>query len=354
MTKQCLEVVTTGERICRAVSSVSDESQKIANSSIGAEALLPVPQSMSLTTLEANIIAYGAGVLWTTGGLKNRKQAHEMTWRVLKLREKHMESLSATEVNSNEHVLLANAYNDWALQLMNEGKYMDARAFSQRSLDIKERHLDTRTNQFEFFISKILLAVSELAEGLYVQSLVTARSAINHIVEEKGHEDPYTQHWMFHVANIVAGTGDFQKALELHRSALQARVALFGESSYAALDSYFSVGFCLYKVGDFMAASKSVAQCIGISESAEWASECLLRARYLEALILKELGGGNNGQQSESEINIIAERNQWLTEFGEDEWKTPGESCQEEFIYFDYLVNMHSGRTTVGQSPIVP
>jgi len=306
--------------------------------------------------LEANIIAYGAGVLWTTGGLTNRKEAHDMTGGVLKLREDYMDGLPEGNVTGNDHVLLSNAYNDWALQLMNEGKYHEARGFSRRSLDIKEKHLDTRTNQFEFFISKILLAFADLADGKQTESLAMAQSAIDHIVEEKGRDHPYTQHWMFHVANIFASTGDFDKALELHQSALRARISLFGESSYAALDGYFAVALCLYRVNNYTGAIKFVGQCISRSQTGEWAKECLLRARYLEAVILNSMEDEKEKPKDMREDDpemtaIISERNRWLHEFAEGDWKTPCQGCQDELVYFDYLVNMHSGRTTVGQRP---
>lgn len=136
MAKQCLEVVATGEKVCKEISALQKSSSTI-QTGLSQSSTIPLP------TLEANIIAYGAGVLWTTGGLTNRKEAHDMTRRVLKLRENYMDSLLAANVTSNDRVLLSNAYNDWALQLINEGKYYEARDFSRRLLDIKEKYLDT-------------------------------------------------------------------------------------------------------------------------------------------------------------------------------------------------------------------
>lgn len=110
--------------------------------------------------------------------------------------------------------------------------------------------LDEHSDQFEFFISKIYLAASNLAEGKDSEGLAIAREAIAHIEREKGSADDYTRHYMFWVANVVAYMGDFNEALELHRYGLAARVSLFGETSFATLDSCFALALCLYKTGD--------------------------------------------------------------------------------------------------------
>jgi hypothetical protein len=86
----CLEVASTGEKVCQQLSEMavtpSADSPAPPPPSVTPATATAAPTTLSLTTIEANISAYGAGVLWTTGGITDRKQAHEMTRRVLQLR----------------------------------------------------------------------------------------------------------------------------------------------------------------------------------------------------------------------------------------------------------------------------
>ncbi|KAF3063943.1 hypothetical protein GL218_01958 [Daldinia childiae] len=306
-------------------------------------------QDLSLTTLEANIIAYGAGVLWNTGGITNRRRAHVMTWRVLELREQYIKNTPDDQLVVEDHVLLANAYNDWAVQLINEGKYAEAKPYSEKSLAMKEKLLDTKSHQFEFFISKIKLAFAILAEGCPEEGIAMAQDAITHIERERGAEDPYTIHHMFQVANAWANVGSYKKAAALHKAVMKARISLFGETNPDTLNVYFAVALCLYRIEEFSEAQQNLSQCFKNSEAAQWSVENILRAKYLHALIMQHMNEEAEGKALESEV--IAERNDLLSKFAEGKWVKPL-PCRNEFIYFDYLVNINAGRTSIGQLEI--
>lgn len=112
LTQSCLDLTTTGESVCEQLSQAPVTSQLAATPGCLAFGL---PQS--LPRLRANILAYGAGVLWTTGGIKNRQQAHQIGWRITLLREKYIDETSEDSLSVDDHVLQANAYNDVRLQL---------------------------------------------------------------------------------------------------------------------------------------------------------------------------------------------------------------------------------------------
>lgn len=116
LAESCLAVASTGEQVCRQLSRVNTGSENVPESTPHPKAVvqnnMDVYNSINLVRLEANIIAYGAGVLWTTGGIANRQQAHDMTWRVLELRKQYIEETPKDQLSVDDHILLANAYND--------------------------------------------------------------------------------------------------------------------------------------------------------------------------------------------------------------------------------------------------
>lgn len=254
LAESCLDVATTGEEICEQLDKLPTED--VAGPSAPQ---IPTPMEISfdniyepvtysLGTLAGNISAYGAGVIWSTGGLIDRQDGNEMTWKVLKLREKHIEASAQDQHRLDYENLLSNGYNDWALQLINEARYSEAKSFSKRSLEMKERLLGKSEDQFQFFISKILLAVVALSEGDYQQATSTAQESIEHVAREKGRDDPFTNHYMFYVANVWSAAGNHVKALELLKASLKTRLRLFGEANYNTLNSHFAVALCLYRL----------------------------------------------------------------------------------------------------------
>lgn len=249
MSKLCLDTASKGQQICEDLSPCRDATLDWSQNISLAES-----DTGNIATLQANIMAYGAGVLWMTGGITNRQQAHEMTWKVLELRQKYIMDTPSEQLSTDEHVLLSNAYNDWALQLLNEGRYKEARPFSEKSLRIKARLLTSGGQQFEFFISKIIIAYTLLAERRISFAVKMAEDAITHIKEEKGADNPYTQNYMFHVATIFANIGDFQQAAILYKSCMEARVLLFGETNHEALNTYFAMSVCSYNLNDLAGA----------------------------------------------------------------------------------------------------
>ncbi|KAI1453722.1 hypothetical protein F4805DRAFT_442283 [Annulohypoxylon moriforme] len=352
LAKLCLAVVATGERICQQLSKtvakpvINPPNPPPAYSETVGLAASENRQTLSLITLEANILAYGAGVLWNTGGITNRQEAQVMTWRVLELREQYIKNTPDDQLRVEDQILLANAYNDCAVQLINEGRYAEAKSYSEKSLAMKEQLLDTENHQFEFFISKIKLAFTILAEGRPEKGLDMARDAIAHIEREKGVEDPYTIHHMFQVANVWANVGDYKKAAALHKAVTRARISLFGKTNPDTLNCYFAAALCLYRIEKFTESQQNLSLCFENSEAAQWSVENTLRAEYLQALITQHLGDKAKGEALESKA--IAERNGLLSKFAEGKWAKPLPG-QNEFIYFDYLVNINAGRTSIGQ-----
>ncbi|OIW34772.1 hypothetical protein CONLIGDRAFT_639110 [Coniochaeta ligniaria NRRL 30616] len=250
LTELCLQVASTGEEICRQLGQMLQRVASYSSSSSTVAATMSsnrgaFPPTMSLTQLEVNIVAYGAGVIWNARGITDRQKGHDMTWRVVELREKHNISISDPGPSNTDQVLLANAYNDWAEQLINEDKYLDG------------------DNQFELYISKIFLAEFYLA--------------------------------IFHI-----NVGEYEEAGKILQAALAARRQLFGETQTATFDCYFAMALCQFRLGDAALASQTLRHCLENHEAAQW-------CRYLQALVMQELDQREEGLALEAKT--IAERN---------------------------------------------
>ncbi|KAF4461080.1 Transcriptional xre family [Fusarium albosuccineum] len=356
LAESCVDLATTGEAVCEQLDkSVLKETKEDPLSKTWASPIVfnnaYKPGTYNLRTLAGNISAYGAGVILCTGGLINRHKGHAMTWKILKFREECIKVSTRDQHCHDYENLLSNGLNDCAEQLINEGRYSEAKAFSERSLDMKCRLLGKDKDQFQFFISKILLAVVALSEGNVQQATRTAQEAITHVEREKGRDDPFTNNYMFHVANVWSAVGEHRKALELLKASLKARRDLFGGANHETLNAHSSVALCLYRLEEYIEASEYIEWCLERAKIARWGREHVLRARYVHSLIMPHIGqegGQNEADWSIKGRNALEERDQLLREYAKGRWAKPTLGV-DAMVYFDYLVNFHAGRTSAIQ-----
>ncbi|KAJ3548447.1 hypothetical protein NM208_g996 [Fusarium decemcellulare] len=328
LAESCLDVATTGETVCEEL----DKSLEAEDDPCEFESMRVTrvvfegayePVTYNLGTLAGNISAYGAGVIWCTGGLLNRQQGHDMTYKVLKLREGYIQTSTQDQHRLVYENLLSNGLNDWALQLINEGRYSEAKGFSERSLDMKCRLLGEDKDQFQFFISKILLAVVALSEGNAREATAIAEDAIEHVEREKGHNDPFTNHYMFHVANIWSAVGEHVKALGLLKASLKARLQLFGETNHDTLNGQFAVSLCLYRLGIYDEASEYMEKCLKRANAARWGQEHVLRAQYTQSLIMQHVEAPEHKYWEMKGKEALRQRDQMLRQCAKGKWAEP-------------------------------
>ncbi|KAI9155704.1 putative extracellular serine carboxypeptidase [Paramyrothecium foliicola] len=340
-TEPCLELAATGEQVCRELAV------RAANSGMQ-ETTSDVHRSSSLVRLEANIIAYGFGVLLERGGMGDRQQAHDEAHRIIELREKYITDTPRSELSDADYILLANAYGDWALQLANEGFYQESREYSERSLSMKERYLGGQENGFEFLTSKSLIATAHLAVGTGRLALALAKDSLVGVERENGPDHPYTRHQSFILANFHAAVGEYAEGLTIHRMALEARRSLFGEFNSDTLNSYYAVALCLFRLQRHEEARDAVASCLANKETAPWCPESILRATYLQSLIMQSIEGDKKWKQQEADA--IRKRNELLLKFGCGAWASPTE-MEDDFLYFDFI---NTNLNTMGSSLALP
>ncbi|KAI9710040.1 MAG: hypothetical protein M1828_002228 [Chrysothrix sp. TS-e1954] len=298
----------------------------------------------TLQSLEANILAYAAGIHWVAGGISTRKQAHEWTVKVVELREAHVGRVPATSLQAADLLLLANSYSDLAFQLLDEEKYEDAEEWLGKSLRIKEAcHEQEALPQFEFAVSLQSLSFVRLAQGRLDEAVELTRDVVAKMVEGEGHRNASTQTFRFLCAVVEHNVGSLQRSLEIHQDVLKFRRDLLGEFSQNTLHSSFAVGQILWELGDIEGAEKAIRLCIDNADDTQWPKECKLRASYQLSLILESVGG--HAGVDKMKESAIQESKRLINDH--TELNEPVTGRESHMKLFDSLVNHQAGRSTI-------
>lgn len=235
-----LSILETAQVICQDLSSSCENQRQILHrTSQPPRPNQPdSPSAMSLTILEANILAYAAGIYWKSGGLCDRRQAHIWGERILQLRQRRMKECSLDQLTISDHFLLSNAYNDFGLQLLSEQLYESAEDFHWQSLKIKRKfEAGNSVPGFEFAASNICIAFIRVAQGKFLEAVTLAREAANQGKEAGSHTFEY------HLAVVLFNTGAYEESEKIHEAVLAARLKAL-KTNEETLLSYFAVAQC--------------------------------------------------------------------------------------------------------------
>ncbi|KAJ5679285.1 hypothetical protein N7462_007529 [Penicillium macrosclerotiorum] len=304
----------------------------------------PQPKFTSLTSLEADILAYMAGIQWKSGSIRGRKQGRDLGNKVIKLRQRRITECPADESSPIDYILLANAYNDFGLQLLNEGLYENAKPYHELSLLIKQKLKNViHVPHFEFASSKICLAYVLLAQGKNIEAVNCAKEAVGHARQDRQNSTAIHP-FEFDLAVILFNANRFWESMGIHALVLENRINILGEENEDTLLSYFAAASCYYQDGSFSLALEYVDKCLSKSDIVQWTPECVLRAKYLKSLILQ--GSGKSAEAERYRTESIQKRNIILAEHAEHKWREPQPKV-DDMVYFDYLVNLNAGRTTI-------
>lgn len=323
----------------------------------------------SLASLEANILAYAAGIHWVTGAISTRKQAREWTQRIVDLRESHIHNIAAEKITVSDLLLLANCYNDFAVQLFDEVEYCQAEVWLLKSQKIKEklRSQGYVVPQFEFAESLKGFSLVRLAQGRQHEAIELTNEAVLRISEEEGPESVSAQYFKFWSAVVKHNAGHIEEAIQIHQSVFEARVKLLGELSHDTLHSSFALGQLRYLLGDNQSARyvinlhlnlvnytyeyrHSLNFCIKNANSTQWPIECTLRAKYQLSLVLKSM---NAQAKADALANESIDGRDALLQEHCHSFK-PGPAPENQMKLFDSLVNHLAGRSTMGAFNTLP
>ncbi|KAK3324482.1 hypothetical protein B0T19DRAFT_443896 [Cercophora scortea] len=225
------------------------------------------------------------------------KTAHDYILRALLLRQQQAAAdLSTPDKRFWNRVLLSNAYNDMACQLIDMHKYTDAESYLTRSLELKDQlAAERKIPAFEYAESKNNLACVRIGQGRIEEALTLSFDVLKLIELEDGHANDQTR-FLFIYGICLTHAGRLFEAVKSLGDGYKQRVAIFGASSRNARDSAYGTAWVLYHLSKLDEAKNTIELCLGKQENSSWAPECLIRAQYLKCLILQALGRKDEAQ----------------------------------------------------------
>ena len=254
-----LSILKTAEGICSEFAALPKPiiQQNVAKLSLQHEEALRDTSKFltapSLECLQANILAYAAGIHWTLGGISTRVEAHGWTQKVVELREQHLLATMEAKRTVPDHLLLSNSYNDLAIQLLDEERYLDAESWIVKSLEIKYwlRDQGESIPQFEFAESFKSLSFVRLVQRRYTEAIDIVDEAVRRTADDEGQSSISTLLFKFYSAVVRLNVGQTRESLDIHHDVLEARLRLLGETSNDTLHSLFAVGQIYYRTQIF-------------------------------------------------------------------------------------------------------
>lgn len=207
------------------------------------------PHTNELLKLEATAMTIQWGLLSRNAGLSGAQTAMAYISTVLKLREEHSRMDLTAEEQFWSRLLLSNAYNDVACQLISMHRYTEAEGLLRRSLSLKDRLSKAQhVPPFEFAESQNNLAWTHLGQGRISEALQQSSQAVQLINTADGDANDHTR-FTFCFGACLFWAGQLDEALEAFRDVYRCRVATLSKSAWVSRDAAYAVALLLFQLG---------------------------------------------------------------------------------------------------------
>ena len=202
--------------------------------------------------LKANIHVIIALLLQDQGSA-HFSESKDRISKALEIRENLKRNTPAEDFSKTDDILLHNAKSDYGCVLLQYNNYKEAEPiFAQCLVKYREWGQDeeipyehAKYNHHMAFCQmykRNFTEAVELAErGVYFVTLATGKGAS-------------CNNWKFDMACVILQSGDLNRALEVHKEVLNARLEHHGKSSFLTLQSYYAVGAVYAYLDDLSAA----------------------------------------------------------------------------------------------------
>lgn len=186
-------------------------------------------------------------------------------------------------------VLLQNAATDYAIMLLNRYEFEEAETILKSCL--QHYHTWDPENVIPFEYSKYYynMGVVRLVEGHLDDAIYHLQRSVDLVNDFNGKEGQYWDNY-FMLACAIRQTGDFKKALEMHREILETRLEQLGKHGMATILSTYAVGETYAHLGELQSATENMERCIDLGTVAGWTEEALGRARLHLSIFYRRQG----------------------------------------------------------------
>ncbi|OAA78789.1 Tetratricopeptide-like helical [Akanthomyces lecanii RCEF 1005] len=207
------------------------------------------PPINELLKLEATAMTIQWGLLSRNAGLSGAQTAMAYISTVLQLREEHSWMNLTAEERFWSNLLLSNAYNDVACQMINMHRYAEAEDLLRRSLSLKDTLSKAQhVPPFEFAESRNNLAWTHLGQGRIKEALQQSSQAVQLIDTADGDANDHTR-FTFCFGACVFWAGQLEEALEVFENVYRCRVTTLSKSAWVSRDAAYAVALLLFQLG---------------------------------------------------------------------------------------------------------
>jgi hypothetical protein len=179
-------------------------------------------------------------------GISHRAESRDRLWKILEFRLKTEAKAEPGTSTREDEALLNNARADYANALLQFNNYKEAEPIYQKCYKKCLEWGQEQDNAFECAKLNHHMAYCHMYRRDFVGAIKLAEKAVA-LVSLVGGDKQLTLRYKFDLACIILQSGDINRALEMHKQILTARLDLQGRASYFTLQSYYAVGaLCSY------------------------------------------------------------------------------------------------------------
>ncbi|KAK0636139.1 hypothetical protein B0T17DRAFT_503618 [Bombardia bombarda] len=283
-----LMILSTAEDICTTSAADTPDYPSSARSLEKSEKTQASTSSRWIK-LRATALQISWAIMITSNGWAWRKKCTKHIMKVLELRKAYA-TADYGEDTYIGRVLLANALNDMACQLLDNAEFDAAEAHLAASIKMKEDLSCERSMPpYQFAEHKKNMALVRLGQKKEQEAVVFSKEAIAFLSKEEGEDGVYSI-FLFTHGICLANAGCLPAALSVLQKSHKLRAASFGSAGIHTLHNLYAIAFVQYRMGLHSEARHNIEKCRLSQEDACWPTECGLRADYLLSLIKDQRG----------------------------------------------------------------
>ncbi|KAL8834257.1 MAG: hypothetical protein Q9170_003844 [Blastenia crenularia] len=290
------------------------------------------------TQLRANINVV-INLLIQDYGLTHIAESEQRSRKALDIRLEYREQTGIEDYTRNDDILLHNAWSDYGCVLLQYNKFEEAEPIFHQCHAKYLLWGSESEIPYEYYKYNHHASFCRLYRHDFARAIQLAEASLRLITLATGQSSAANK-TKFDLACIVLQSGDTQRALALHKEALEANMRLHGKFNFLTLQSYYAVGAVSAYSGNLTEAERWMRKALTLEESRKgsWPEAANARAQFHLSQILKEQGKeADEAQQLATQAESVLGR---LLPSSPLEGVVPG----DELALFDHLQPVFDGR----------
>jgi len=180
-------------------------------------------------------------------GISHRAESRDRFRKILQIRKEYEANTPRENYSQDDIYCLNHAYADYANALLQFNDYKEAEPIYQRCYTTTLEWGPEEANPFECAKLNHHMAFCKMYRRDFKEAIRLSERAIDLVRVFAENSTQLLLRYKFDLACIILQSGDMERALEMHREILAARMDLQGRASYFTLQSYYAVGaLCSY------------------------------------------------------------------------------------------------------------